>query len=70
MKSVEYHKHGIREIYSRNNCHSCWDCGYCVDMANPNQYMCRCRGLTSLKNKNFPYDNTKCEEFKQRNDET
>lgn len=69
-KMVEYHTNGVREIYSRKECHSCWDCQYCVNMADSSHYICRSRGINSHKSINFPYDNTKCKEFKHRDGES
>lgn len=66
-KTIEYHAKGIIEIYSKKDCHSCWDCMHCVNMVDASQYMCRARGLSNLRDRNFPYDNTKCEEFKDVN---
>ena len=65
-KTIEYHTHGVRELYLRPGCHSCWDCKNCVDMTDPTHYMCRDRGLTSHRDRNFPYDNTRCRRFKDR----
>lgn len=68
-KIVEQYPQGIREVYSKTGCHSCWDCAYCINMADVTQYMCRSRGLSSLHTRNFPYDNTKCKEFMTRDGE-
>jgi hypothetical protein len=65
-KTVEYHSKGIREVYSKPHCHSCWDCQHCADMVDVTQYFCRARGLSSLRDRNFPYDNTKCKEFREK----
>lgn len=69
-KTIEYHPKGIREVYTKPGCRCCWDCKYCVNMADITHYICRARGLTSKRTPKFPYDNTKCKEFELRDDET
>lgn len=63
-KTVEYCTNGIREVYSKKGCNSCWNCKHLVNMVDPSHYMCRSRALSSHHDRNFPYDNTKCEEYK------
>lgn len=69
-KTVEYYPNGVREISHKKACHSCWDCSHCVDMIDVTHYLCTARRLSSKRNVNFPYDNTKCKEFKARDDKT
>lgn len=68
-KITEYRDNGVREVYIKKRCHSCWDCQYCINMVDPTQYMCKSKWLSSSRNRNFPYDNTKCEEFRLRNED-
>ena len=67
-KTIEYCTNGVREIPVKKECHSCWDCKYLVNMVDPSQYMCRSRTLNNRYNKRFPYDNTRCKEFKARDE--
>lgn len=69
-KTVEYYPNGTREWWHTSGCNSCWDCENCVNMVDPSHYMCKARGLNSHRNIKFPYDNTRCKEFKRRNDKT
>lgn len=61
-KTVEYLSNGVREVYSKKECHSCWDCLNC--RATSNGYVCEARSLSTYRNSKFPFDNTKCKEFK------
>lgn len=65
-KTIEYAQNGVREVYSRKDCHSCWECAHCIDMVDPTHYMCRAKSISSKNDWRFPFDNTKCEEFKHK----
>lgn len=67
-KTVEYCNKGVREVYSKKGCNSCWNCKHC-DVSVYKGYVCLTRRLSTHININFPYDNTKCKEFEQRNGE-
>jgi hypothetical protein len=69
-KTVEYHKHGIREISEKKGCHSCWDCVHCRETFDPTFYICNVgeKCLSSHTNRKFPFDNTKCKEFDSRHE--
>ena len=65
MKSIQVHKNGIRTIYERKGCHSCYDCLYLCKKKD--HYTCYVRTrVNSLTGRNFPYDNTKCEDFEDK----
>jgi hypothetical protein len=62
MKRIQIQSNGIRTIHSKKGCHSCVDCEYYSEGA------CAVKHRSSLFDRNFPYDNTKCEEFKDGNE--
>lgn len=55
-KTVEFYGKGIREIYPKKGCHSCYDCLH----LHIDKHCMRKHKEISGK---FPYDNTKCPDF-------
>lgn len=68
MKSFRVMKNGVQIVYSRKGCHSCEDCIYYVK-AKYNGVLikaCSIREISNQNRRNFPYDNTTCEDFKDQ----
>lgn len=71
-KRIEFFQNGIRKVQSKKDCHSCYDCIYlqdvydaCIDGCLK---MCFVAGKSEEYHKNFPYDNTKCKEWRNKDD--
>lgn len=62
MKSIYTYKNGIRTVYDRKGCHSCWDCEH---FSEPSK-SCKVKNIDSNIRRNFPYDNTICKEYKEK----
>ena len=67
-KTVEYTSKGTRTVTKKKGCHSCWDCEHCKATCDPSLYICIPRMTSSRHTWKFPFDNTKCQEFKARDD--
>jgi hypothetical protein len=65
-KIIEYTYKGTRTVTKKKDCNSCWDCAHCHATCDPALYICVPRALSNRRNWKFPFDNTKCEEFKPR----
>lgn len=68
-KTIEYSNKGMREVYFRKSCHSCWDCTHCLPTFK-SYYACEVRLISAQNNSKFPFDNTICKEYKDRNAES
>lgn len=73
-KNKEYTEKGVREFYSLKGCHSCMDCVHCLAQMSivdkKTQYHCDIKiGKNTILDRRFPYDNTKCEDFKEQSTE-
>lgn len=67
MKRIQIQNNGIRQIQSKAGCNSCQDCKHCQcgEISYDKwYYFCLVQHKSSIVDKNFPYDNTKCKEFK------
>ena len=57
---IDFGKASVREVKRKDGCHSCILCKNCKpDFSEGYRYVCTVRKV----NKNFPYDNTKCEDY-------
>lgn len=68
MKSFRVMKNGMQVVYSRKGCHSCEDCIYYTkrNILGIAVKFCSIRGISNQSRRNFPYDNTTCENFKEQ----
>lgn len=70
-KNKEYTENGVREFYSVKGCNNCYDCQNLVSSQSQfsTVYNCKAKkGKTSIFDRRFPYDNTKCKDFKKTNE--
>lgn len=69
-KNKEFMGTGWRQWQTIKGCHSCLECQHCnlhTDTKGGLVYKCdKFIGKTSNIDKRFPYDNTRCKEFKDK----
>ena len=66
MKVKQIHFNGIREANYNPGFGHCMECVHLVTISGV--YRCAMRDKISISDTRFPYDNTKCEDFKNGNE--
>ena len=72
MKRIQIQSNGVRTIQSKKGCNNCIDCVHCEAEKLGEctlYYICCVQHKNGLIDHNFPYDNTKCKEFKDASEE-
>ena len=65
MTLKEINENGIREIHQRKGCNCCYVCAHLEYHGSPIGYKCSKMKKSHFHDPRFPYDNTKCKEFRQ-----
>lgn len=65
-KTIEYYTNGKREVIHKEGCHSCLNCIHCQELNSAIICALYCR--SSEHTHNFPYDNTTCHSFANKDE--
>ena len=65
----EYSIKGVRDIRQVKGCNDCLSCRH-IAGTSFSKYACKVRGKSTLNDRKFPYDNTKCKEYRPKDAES